>query len=425
MDKLKHSAFRLLIVLTFFLSACQKENFEKASTIRKKDPDVSTILAKKVAQNFTAEINYLKKSSKRNTSVPSISDLEKKEIDEVIIIPDENDSPAIYVVTFIPQGYVVVSATKRESPILGYSENAIFDLENIPLGMINWLSGRLDKIQVLKYSEGFQIPDEVEKQWAQAAPPEDKEVVVSGGTEHEQKGPLLTTQWGQLSGFNTLLEPIDGELPPAGCVATAIAQVMKYHKFPANYDWSAMLDNRGTYETAKLMKDIGVAVKMDYSLDGSGANVEEARKALINTFGYSASAKHVSYNTNSVIMEINNNRPVIMEGYHTHYTTTTGWWIFERNARHYETGHAWVCDGYRRTLYLSIHNPGTRYEHTTSTTSGYFLHMNWGWSGAGMTSYDNNGWFKYDDWEIDGRNFEDGKPRNYQYSQKCIIGIKP
>ena len=51
--------------------------------------------------------------------------------------------------------------------------------------------------------------------------------------------------------------------------------------------------------------------------------------------------------------------------------------------------------------------------------------MNWGWSGTGMGSTDNNGWFKYDDWEIDASNFTDGNPRDYQYKKRCIIEIEP
>ena len=51
--------------------------------------------------------------------------------------------------------------------------------------------------------------------------------------------------------------------------------------------------------------------------------------------------------------------------------------------------------------------------------------MNWGWNGSGMGSADNNGWFKYDDWEIGSVTASDGTPYDFQYRKKCIIGIKP
>lgn len=103
-----------------------------------------------------------------------------------------------------------------------------------------------------------------------------------------------------------------------------------------------------------------------------------------------------------------------MDGYHTRYTT--GWWIFSRT--NYKDGHAWVCDGWRETIYKTIHNPDTRYEYTTSRSTGKFLHMNWGWNEGGMRSNDNNGWFRYN-------NFSISNGYNFQYKKKMIIRLQP
>ena len=54
------------------------------------------------------------------------------------------------------------------------------------------------------------------------------------------------------------------------------------------------------------------------------------------------------------------------------------------------TGHAWVCDGYRRNINIVIHNPGTVYEYESSFVSDFYLRMNWGWSGRYNTA-----WFLY------------------------------
>ncbi len=386
-------------------------------------------MTERVALNFTKRERFTGKPVKENMAFkgssrdPSVSlpGFEKKDINEIITIPDEDNSPSLYVVTFVPDGYVIVSATKKESPILGYSQNSVFDFDKLPYGLALWLVDRMDKIQILKYSESIKIADEIEKQWAQRAPDHGEETVVSGGSAHAQKGPLLTTLWGQKMSYNTLLTKIDGSSPPTGCVATAMAQVMKYHEFPTNYNWSAMPNRIGTNETAQLMKDIGEAVNMNYSLGASGARLEDARDALINRFGFSNTARYVDYNSNTVVSEIENNRPVFMEGYRTYYTTTSGWWIFKKTTHNYEKGHAWVCDGYRITSDLTIHNPETLYEYTTSTTNGYFLHMNWGWGGRRMGPSNNDGWFKHDNWRI----YDDGDVEyNYQYQKKCIIGIK-
>ena len=66
-----------------------------------------------------------------------------------------------------------------------------------------------------------------------------------------------------------------------------MGQIMKFHEFPNNYNWEDMPDDRGTNETARLMRDIGQAVGMNYSCGLSGADSEDAASAFRNTFGYS------------------------------------------------------------------------------------------------------------------------------------------
>lgn len=444
MNKFRNYAWLLaLMLIGLFIFSCSDEDLiNDLSENQVSETNVSLDLAKRVALNFTKDDAFIEKPTKEflsyrkgNTAKSTIPlpGFEEKDIDNIIIIPDEQGSPAMYVVTFSPNGYIIISATKKESPILGFSSNSSFDFDNLPLGLAEWLVGRMDKIQTLKYSKDIEIPTEIENEWVQRAPPMDEEVIVSGGTEHNQVGPLLQTIWGQGVGYNNLAPNMScsdysNGRAPTGCVATAVAQVMRYHQHPSNYNWSIMpniiwswqSNTSGAQEVSTLMYNIGNNISMSYSCNGSGAKTENAKNALINNFGYSNSARYVDYSDNSVVIELNNQRPVIMDGYHTEYTT--GWWIFKKT--HRRNGHAWVCDGWRETLYKTIHNPGTIYEYTTSTSSGKFLHMNWGWNGTGMGSNNNNGWFKYNDFQIDGVTIE-GANADYQYKKRMIIGIKP
>lgn len=418
------------VTIFVLLFSCQKEEVtietnpnQNSST----SDEVSMSLASEVALNFSngAKFNNQTLSLK---STSTNSNFEDREIDEVIVAPSEDGTPSLYIINFIPQGYVIISGTQKESPILGYSDNSVFKLDSIPITIAFWLADRMDKIQVLKDVDVV-VADSIVQEWAYQSnlslEPNlhDFEIAPREGYDLIQKGPLLTTTWGQGWGYNSLLEPIDGTLPPTGCVATAIAQVMKYHEYPSNYNWSLMPNTYGTNETALLMKDIGEAVHMDYGVIESGASMSDAKSALVNDFGYSSTASYINYTVGSVVSEISNYRPVIMDGYNTYYTTTSGWWIFEQTTHHYEQGHAWVCDGYKRRKYYTTYNYGTPDEYTESNGYGpYYLHMNWGWGSSGAHI---NGWFLYDHWEIDGSNFTDGNPRDYQYRKKCIIGIKP
>jgi len=189
----------------------------------------------------------------------------------------------------------------------------------------------------------------------------------------------------------------------AGCVATAMAQVMKYHNYPTTgtgshsyshptygtlsanfgettYNWASMPDSLSDYnsDVAKLLYHIGVSVDMDYAPDGSGAYMSDAAYALETYFKYSNSLSYVwksSYSTDEwttiLRTEIDNKRPILYSGHGT-------------------GGHAFVCDGY--------------------SGSDYF-HFNWGWGG----SEDN--YFYLNDLTPGSYDFTD--------SQGAVIGIRP
>jgi len=178
-----------------------------------------------------------------------------------------------------------------------------------------------------------------------------------------------------------------------GCVATGMAQVMYYHKAPAQgcggsfsvsvkqsggsyqtytvnydeavYDWDNMLDDysRTSYNTdqanavAQLMYHCGVATKMQYATDGSGAYMADCLDGLQRNFGFT-DAQLLERNDYTeaewmeiVYTEINENRPIIYAG-----DDMSQW-----------AGHCFVLDGYD--------NRG-------------FVHINWGWDGSSDGFFD-------------------------------------
>lgn len=147
-----------------------------------------------------------------------------------------------------------------------------------------------------------------------------------------------------------------------GCVATAMAQVMWYHRNtkPLWFNWSIMpptIAPSGTCNPSPgeqmlgiLMRQCGDAVNMNYGPDESGAYAPNVEGALQNDFNYSTQTDRRQWNANTVISEINANRPVIVDG----------------------GSHMWVCHGYRKETYSS--SPTVCWEYK------FFL-MNWGWRG--------------------------------------------
>ncbi len=383
--------FVILILLT---TSCQEMDSELAIS---NDYEVSVELATQVAKNYAQSEAFLNQPAVTNKA----SRTETRQISQVIPIRGDDNLVAMYIVQFQPQGFVIVAGTRKEYPILAFSETGNFNYSSTEseklAGVDDWIQARKAHIKWLRRYQRKASKD-VEEQWDASAPPHDDEIIVSGGTEiEEQGGPLLSTKWGQEEGYNDALDPIcfGGTRPPTGCVATATAQVMKYWQHPTSYNWSAMPNSGGSTEISQLMKNIGTEVGMVYDCGGSGTSTINAMIALVNAFGYSSSASYVNFSQNTVINQIDLAQPVIMRG-----APSAGL-----------GGHAWVCDGYKQNRYAQIHNPGTIYEYKTYTLSPHYFHMNWGWDGHNDT------------WYLPNVLTPGGS--NYSHSRKIIIDIHP
>ncbi|MGG5507244.1 MULTISPECIES: C10 family peptidase [unclassified Myroides] len=417
----------------FILSCSSDENRrEEEKGFSETEYFVSSEMAKSVALSFLGTPQHGHDTSQSNKA-ESIPDFENRDIDKVLVIRDEDNVIVLYVVTFLPKGYIVVSGTRKEIPILGYALDVIFDMDHIPVGLADWFINRMEKIQMLNYTEGMEIPSNVMEEWNRNIPLEgDDNPPYSADPIFVEVAPLLQTQWGQGKGYNNFSPEFNcsGEWKkaPAGCVATAIAQVMKYHEFPSSYNWQIMSNEVSdsnlpdAYEISRLMRDIGTAVGMEYDCEISQAQARNILNVFKNGYGYAQSISSTDYNPDILAIELRNNRPVIMFG--KHKKTTTGLGMFKKTK--YSEGHVWVCDGFRETIYRTVYDYGTPYERIVSTPGGKLFHMNWGWSGVGSDdASNNNGWFRYDDFEIKEVHRNDGNNANYQYEKKMFIGIKP
>jgi hypothetical protein len=299
-------------------------------------------------------------------------------------------------------GFIIISADDRTIPVLGYSLESSFEhLKNAPPALQEWLKMKSKEISALKKNPLIRNLSR-NVQWNQSLEP--KKTIHKTLKTHVS--PLLSSKWNQGCGYNGYC-PADpsGQCGHvyAGCVATSMAQVMKYHNYPPNgtgssswtsgkygeisadfgattYNWSGMPVPNGANDddVEQLLFHCGVAVKMNYSPTGSGSYVTSATNALIDHFGYSSNAVYTCKSgyedstwANLMVKECNAGRPVIYKG------TGSG-------------GHAFNIDGYQGTEYF---------------------HINWGWGG----SY--NGYFYLDDLTPGSSDFTN--------SQCATIGIEP
>jgi signal peptidase I len=178
-------------------------------------------------------------------------------------------------------------------------------------------------------------------------------------------------------------------------------------------------------QVANLMERIGAHVGMDYGCDGSGASTVDAVQFLQKhgyKYNYSISLGHsplptpvaLNFNTNTVISSLEQNQPVLIDGYRTKNT-------FLGITIYYSNGHAWVVDGYISqkqpiTIKTELLKKGNVVSVSTSTDYNYttYLHNNWGWNGSN-NGYYISGSFDANNGPDSASNTKSGEPYNYQY----------
>lgn len=302
-----------------------------------------------------------------------------------------------YVFNVGNEGFVMVSADDVYRPIVGYSDEGAFDANINP--ELNYMLNKLISYRSGKLT-GEPMPA-VAAEWEQ--------VTIYGTLPSRNGGRaathLVQTRWDQGSPYNLYCPQAaggPGGRVYAGCVATAMGQVMKYWNHPlqgtgshtdynsgfgaltanfgeTTYDWDNMpnsINNSSPQEQieaiALLLYHCGIAVDMHYAIDGSGAFSVDVPQRIAQYFSYSNQAvlksrDSFSYDAWSAMLK---------------ESFDMGWPVYY-SGQSPDGGHAFVCDGY---------NDANQF------------YYNWGWSGSG------DGWFDFD--EID-YNSSDGAIFNF------------
>lgn len=327
-------------------------------------------------------------------------------------------------------GFIIVGGDEAAQEILGYCDHGTFDYNTAPANFKWWLSQYQQQISAaIDYAEAN--PQAVQAAKAKAAR--------KAATTRNSVEPLIQTQWDQDAPYyNAINADLHSQCPDmadyyfvTGCVATAMAQVMKYYNHPTQgvgshsrkttynktynftqsanfgnttYDWDNMTNTYGSSSTdvqnaavATLMYHCGVSVDMDYNTSASGGSsalMSKVASSLINYFKYDKSIRYEQRDYYSdddweslLYNELSSSRPIVYGGQATN------------------AGHCFVCDGY------------------DASAAANKFHFNWGWgsycdgwyavSGANALKPNGNG--------IGGA----GEGSAYSDGQEIVIGVKP
>ena len=278
------------------------------------------------------------------------------------------------------KGFTIVSGDDRLPEIVGYSSQGSYDENNLPEGFVSFMKAYQNLYNKVNLGDAEALKNLAEiKAWR------NKKNASAASTS--AVAPLLgNIEWDQTSPYNNMCPKYDSvHVAATGCVATAMAQVMAYYKYPKQlkadipgyvnrwngipmeiptitreegvYDWDNMLPkyNKEANATqqqkdavAKLMYHCGAAVQMNYGPE-SAASVSATK--LAKYFGYDADLMmDLNRSTFSldkwmqiIDTELAAGRPVLYSGQAS------------------DGGHQFICDG--------------------KDGEGLY-HINWGWSGS-------------------------------------------
>ncbi len=309
---------------------------------------------------------------------------------KLVGLREYNEVTTLYIFSS-PSMFVIASGDDNAPGLLAYSLDGGFSQEKSP-SMEWWL-----------------------EQYSQYVATADISAKAAGDATRRPIPPLITSEWDQCAPYNNLIPRHNGNTPYTGCVATAMAQITRYHKWPdkgegaiqwtcdrdyaahdhifnfedAQFDWGNMVDRYDESATpeqenavAELMHACGAAAEMQYGYGASGSFLYLAASGMIAHLKYDRGMEYLENKwfesldewDNICYTELAEGRPILYGG--------------ENDERH--TRHAFVLDGY--------------------SEEGLY-HINWGFGGQ------NNGYFKLADFSYPGG--------NYRLNHAMVIGIKP
>ncbi|HUT30950.1 MAG TPA: C10 family peptidase [Sedimentisphaerales bacterium] len=278
-----------------------------------------------------------------------------RKIKSTEVFTDDTDEPSYYVVYLEPSGFVIVPADDEVEPVIAFASKGVYEVSDeshLSILVRGDVPNRIAAARGLAANGGPSLSDEARQRlklacgkarqkWAQlqahtGVPDrfEGDEVTAFEliSVSDPRVDPLVESRWGQrtvcgnacYNYYTPPYDPCDPDNYPCGCVATAIAQLIRYWQYPTGaigvegftiwvngseqtaytrggdgaggpYQWSLMdlTPDCGTSDArlqaiGALCFDAGITVHMSYYSDGSGANMGYVNDSLIDTFDYTS-----------------------------------------------------------------------------------------------------------------------------------------
>jgi|GEM_PF-1633998 len=379
------------------------------------------------------------------TGVALPIDFSKRTISDSFTLLDSLSQPIIHVFNYVEGGFLLISAFKKEHPILAFSDKSSFakniTKENNANAWIKHEAIRINRLEKLVYKDkdSLSIKSEWDSYAVQTNTPSLSSSVVTPNVSYCQPGyhwvtgkgcvanncpnayywngsscvpnvpcsptyyagPFLRTLWDQGCGYNSNCPATSNSyfcnFSPTGCVPTAVAQVFKYwgqgygttrfnQRVYFDYSDNAMPLNSGSAEIARLMAQAGSYLQTQYGNSESSTSVyDDVIGNMFRLWGYANSAVwDGGGNLPNMWTEVKASRPFIFVG----------------------GDHCWVSDGVEAIPNTCYPDPNNVFNYNT------YWHMNFGWGGY------YNGYYAYGA-------ISNGGDQTLDQNDKTIMRIHP
>ncbi len=417
--------FSLILMLTLTLCGCVNDNYILLD--RPENVELYSITpdeAANIALDFAAVMRDNERTRIGETGILSVANVQPLRSRNIITRSETayNEiciDTLLYVVNFSDdQGFALVAADKRTTPIYAIVDSGFLDFDNLEseenIGFLIFLEGAAGKIV-----QDVNTNDAIETK-----------ATTNGWTIIQKYPAMLKTRWNQTAPYNMYCP----NNQYTGCTVTATAQILSYYQTIGSVSWSdngrsgsailnwsriisdcesnyGMLNTTSYYasssEVAHLMRYLGVAMGADYESDGTAVNKKKPINWM-NDWGGLNATKLADYSVSPIISAIKSNKLVYARG-------NSGRKKFLGITVSYTGGHAWVYDGY------------------VSASSGgaisNLLHCNWGWGGSKdgyyiSGAFNTNNYAEIYDWEVtksSGEGQDEGNEGNFQYNLEYSI----
>lgn len=450
---MNYHKFLFLFALIGCIS-CSKEYSDDLSNIELKQNENSSIYIERDILHLSSQDAY--KVGNLFSQNSSQSRTGNKFIKDIQPVLSSIGTPLMYLINYENnRGYVIVGASKNYAPVLAYSEegnlnvndslfihNEILNeykkqIENVldiksdslrQLYAVQWLSyeaepeiesrtytsaqiEQLKNAARIKYNaQGYDCHDLGAAMYliqpASRAEGFIRDICAHTASEYDCMevnmllmkryydvyGPELQTAWYQN-------EPYCADAPNkiAGCATIAVGQIMKYHEWPTKFDWNSIRTTMSTPLTSaerQFLNTIRNNMNPTYGEESTSITVNNVINLFSNN-GYTVKKISTTGSTlrDNLATEIRAKYPVFLHG-----TKDSS-----------NSGHAWVCDGYRceKVQYAAYMIESFEKEYMffsgmTDIISHYF-HMNIGWG----SSY--NMWYYLDNVNPGGSGYNSGR----------------